>query len=962
MAKVVGKANWYWPLQLLDSHYWFRKLQNDRTNHPSSPNNPDGTGSNGKKKNEDGPMGSQSERSNSRASGGGPQERTLMRRKSWGGLGLASLAAVKAHNLAKEEQQKQEHGVWGKVKKTLWKIGLLRNDKVEWQRQLAAAKIQRAWRKAKHHGEPQADSTDFAWQGTSLRKSSSSAARAFRKQSMMKHYSSLNKNFRQSRKRSDAPDTTTPPAAGNNADHFDKNRRGRNESQVGSAMRELTGQRVAFGIIVSLVLTVLFTYSEDNSTRQVTMMVLHRQTSFPKFANRSLYAARNSSVPDLYKYDFGDNRPIATFEVQDEISSGLRNREILRISVTDSTRGHKTTGWFAYRNERREQALLELLATIFIILIWLFGVTAFAGPVMILVVLPIERMVRLLGMLMLDPLGYQSTSRYQKFVAEENFLTKNTRWTKEVLKGMETSFLMSTILRIGSLMKVGFGSAGVEIIRKNLEKKQGGNVNLLTSQGTTVSCIFLFCDIRQFTDATECLQEEVFVFTNRIAAVVHSFCHSYGGSANKNIGDAFLCSWLLDDPSTAVASSNNRPSKDGLFANNNQADKVRYINSSSYFNSLPDSLRFFFLFPNYFSFIYHLSVFLLQCLLCVVKVLMALHHDDYYVETMNEAPRERLLAKLSKRSGPIVQMGFGLHAGKAVQGAIGSERKIDATYVSEAVGMAEFLESSTKKYGVNMLISDVFHRLLHSSNRYRCRIVDQIVIQDDDADEDEIYQGDIIELYTYDVNIDALWEVPVASAEGPGTDTISDTESFNERLGSRRDAIKNNLSLRGSKEGGRSGRRKVGRRMSITRLSGKSQSDNLGGASDELKLGETSGAFQQGASAVQSSTGIGDSKLKETVFQKPELVLPAGPALYNANIWRSEQMLKIRAKYSDGLFFHRFNSGLQSFYSQDWDHAKQCFQGILDDCLDDGPSKYFLEQIKKYNGRPPPKFPGYGIA
>jgi class 3 adenylate cyclase len=64
-----------------------------------------------------------------------------------------------------------------------------------------------------------------------------------------------------------------------------------------------------------------------------------------------------------------------------------------------------------------------------------------------------------------------------------------------------------------------------------------------------VSCIFLFCDIRGFTDATECLQEEIFVFTNRIAAVVHSFCNSFGGAANKNIGDAFLVSWRLDDGS-----------------------------------------------------------------------------------------------------------------------------------------------------------------------------------------------------------------------------------------------------------------------------------------------------------------------------------------------------------------------------------------------------------------------------
>jgi hypothetical protein len=43
--------------------------------------------------------------------------------------------------------------------------------------------------------------------------------------------------------------------------------------------------------------------------------------------------------------------------------------------------------------------------------------------------------------------------------------------------------------------------------------------------------------------------------------------------------------------------------------------------------------------------------------------------------------------------------GFGLHAGKAVQGAIGSPRKLDATYISESVERAEFLESSTKTYG-----------------------------------------------------------------------------------------------------------------------------------------------------------------------------------------------------------------------------------------------------------------------
>ena len=44
--------------------------------------------------------------------------------------------------------------------------------------------------------------------------------------------------------------------------------------------------------------------------------------------------------------------------------------------------------------------------------------------------------------------------------------------------GMETSFLMSTIVRIGSLMQVGFGTAGTEIIRSGLERgRHKGKLN-----------------------------------------------------------------------------------------------------------------------------------------------------------------------------------------------------------------------------------------------------------------------------------------------------------------------------------------------------------------------------------------------------------------------------------------------------------------------------------------------------
>jgi class 3 adenylate cyclase len=52
-----------------------------------------------------------------------------------------------------------------------------------------------------------------------------------------------------------------------------------------------------------------------------------------------------------------------------------------------------------------------------------------------------------------------------------------------------------------------------------------------------------------------------------------------------------------------------------------------------------------------------------------------------------------------------VKMGFGLHLGWAIEGAIGSYFKIDASYLSTNVSMAERLEGATKYYGVPLLLS-----------------------------------------------------------------------------------------------------------------------------------------------------------------------------------------------------------------------------------------------------------------
>lgn len=50
-------------------------------------------------------------------------------------------------------------------------------------------------------------------------------------------------------------------------------------------------------------------------------------------------------------------------------------------------------------------------------------------------------------------------------------------------------------------------------------------------------------------------------------------------------------------------------------------------------------------------------------------------------------------------------MNFGLHIGWAIEGAIGSNHKIDASYLSPNVNLASRLEAASKQYGIPMLIS-----------------------------------------------------------------------------------------------------------------------------------------------------------------------------------------------------------------------------------------------------------------
>ena len=69
---------------------------------------------------------------------------------------------------------------------------------------------------------------------------------------------------------------------------------------------------------------------------------------------------------------------------------------------------------------------------------------------------------------------------------------------------METRILEQILGKIGALLALGFGQAGSEIIARNMKAHSSGDVDPMLP-GEKMICIFGFCDIRKFTDATEVL-------------------------------------------------------------------------------------------------------------------------------------------------------------------------------------------------------------------------------------------------------------------------------------------------------------------------------------------------------------------------------------------------------------------------------------------------------------------------
>jgi len=275
----------------------------------------------------------------------------------------------------------------------------------------------------------------------------------------------------------------------------------------------------------------------------------------------------------------------------------------------------------------------------------------------------------------------------------------------------EMVILEHSINKICSLMAIGFGEAGAEIIGENM--RSGGDLNPMVP-GKKMCGIFGFCDIRQFTDATEVLQEGVMEYVNSIGKIVHAEVSMHGGSANKNIGDAFLLVWKFPEMITL--------------------EDVEQV----VFNGAKCPVE--------------ISDVADKALASFIVIMSALKKSERLAEyRKNEALNERFGGDFE------VKMGYGLHVGWAIEGAIGSAYKIDASYLSPNVNMSARLEAATKQFGTPLLLSEDFVTILSKNASEHVRQIDAVTVK-----------GSLrpIGLFTVDTNTEDVHpepEVPSAS-------------------------------------------------------------------------------------------------------------------------------------------------------------------------------------------------------
>lgn len=154
----------------------------------------------------------------------------------------------------------------------------------------------------------------------------------------------------------------------------------------------------------------------------------------------------------------------------------------------------------------------------FIIIILLLFSYYFHREAFELIHQPFNRLIKTVNKISTNPLAVRHEIISKKKKREEGISSRQQKSSTST--GLQSFVIENAIIKITNLLMLGFGEAGMEIFLKNL--RDHGEVNTEV-RGRRRCGIFGLCDIRNFTEISLVLQEDVLIFVNIVSIFKYIF-------------------------------------------------------------------------------------------------------------------------------------------------------------------------------------------------------------------------------------------------------------------------------------------------------------------------------------------------------------------------------------------------------------------------------------------------------